>query len=688
LWWKLRSREYALFFVPWLIVLVIPQLRLLLITQVVGSSVTGNPYPWTAALEGADREKPGAEAFSTRRLARLYPHDPRVLACALDENPQPQARAAGFDRLINGFPRENWLIARRLRATVVISPRQPLQFSNMLDYPFGYEEAYYPENVSSLYNEDLNADSVVTVNTMPVIPPTGRAAKRPVTISPELIKAIQVARLGRQREPQNAFFDWMLAAYLFAAYHDREALAVLHEGAQKPYYDAHTSDIARQDIAVFSLVRPLLFEEKSNLFMRRLGDFDQRAALYAVAAAGDAETRRDHRRALDIYDDLMRFVRKMRGGGALRLWAGNWLARLVWNGTTRSLTPAERGQVYNSIDTVGTESRILVHKFALYARQHNRADLATSALQYYHAFNAAVPTGSDYGVWSKRVEWHRDVPGADILLATVDIGISCIFLLPLLLCLRALMFPLAWPFRLRSGPLLIRDALTSGAFYALGMLSAITGALWYASHHVQHAQWDTPAGFVAVVILYLPLSLMLNAMGVAAITTWRHRKLVYARGPVERGYAGVHVPPNLLAPTITVACWAVLTVTAACWGAALIAALKPQQVWLISLLSWAVIRGLPPTLSIDAGVAMGLGCFLTLLSYIVWLIRWRWFAPVRLRPVAHYAVNWHRLSLGTWAIVISLTYLLLAVGSLPLRHAVDARFDRYLQQDSRHSAGR
>ncbi len=119
-----------------------------------------------------------------------------------------------------------------------------------------------------------------------------------ITFTPaELEQSIKIARQGRQLEPDNSFFDWMLAYFLFAARRDQEALAALDEGAGKPRYDSHVRDDIQAAIAVRELVRPLLMEEKAVLALsgRYAIIYHYYASRLAAAEAARAKTCRRSR---------------------------------------------------------------------------------------------------------------------------------------------------------------------------------------------------------------------------------------------------------------------------------------------------------------------------------------------------------------------------------------------------------
>jgi hypothetical protein len=53
---------------------------------------------------------------------------------------------------------------------------------------------------------------------------------------------------------------------------------------------------------------------------------------------------------------------------------------------------------------------------------------------------------------------------------------------------------------------------------------------------------------------------------------------------------------------------------------------------------------------------------LSLAIYAGWIIKWRWFAPLALRPLLHGALRWYRQTLSIFMIVSAVFYLLFFVG--------------------------
>jgi hypothetical protein len=122
-----------------------------------------------------------------------------------------------------------------------------------------------------------------------------------------------------------------------------------------------------------------------------------------------------------------------------------------------------------------------------------------------------------------------------------------------------------------------------------------------------------------------------------------------------------------------------LTVLAAlgCWCAAFVA-------WMLKSRSWTLPFTLSPldtpyTLPEPQILFLVFACLLSLAIYVGWIVKWRWFAPLALRPLLHGALRWYRQTLSIFMIVSSMFYLLFSLTSLGSRHEAEAQLDDYLK---------
>lgn len=116
------------------------------------------------------------------------------------------------------------------------------------------------------------------------------------------------ARQGRALEPDNAFFDAVLALCLFGQSRDAEAMAAMRAGAAKSRYDEHSMDIQRARLRFFSRQRGLTLEEKTMLrndFNRRLW---QRLAEFVAWQARQSKARGQEKSGLQDAAALARLM--------------------------------------------------------------------------------------------------------------------------------------------------------------------------------------------------------------------------------------------------------------------------------------------------------------------------------------------------------------------------------------------
>jgi hypothetical protein len=144
------------------------------------------------------------------------------------------------------------------------------------------------------------------------------------------------------------------------------------------------------------------------------------------------------------------------------------------------------------------------------------------------------------------------------------------------------------------------------------------------------------------------------------------------------GESARHFTRDYLPLALALCVWASGIIAIACWIATLVALLTDAKAWTLPFGSSA--EQPPTTISAPAQVFANFAALLTFMLYIGWLIKWRCFAPVKLRPLLHGALVWHHRTLLTYLIVSSLFYLLLSIAALGPRREADARFNDYLQR--------
>ena len=201
----LQRRALWLAIFCWLLILLVPSLRRMFLVQVMGRSVMYRGWAYGPMVgKSWDMWTPSATKIKDR-----YPDNPQVQASAIEEqsdygDDNARRLLRDYDALIARFPDETWLIARRIKRT--IKWMKPTRIGGEMSDP----------------DRDKNIAAGI---------PSPERPKEPPNFTPQERKAvIAMARLGQQREPKNAFFDWMLFYLLMMEWRDDEAWRVLVQG--------------------------------------------------------------------------------------------------------------------------------------------------------------------------------------------------------------------------------------------------------------------------------------------------------------------------------------------------------------------------------------------------------------------------------------------------------------------------
>jgi len=303
--------------------------------------------PREIAFENAARNAPNdaraqlvALEAETRRT-RNEEFETPIASASRGEGLSPRIVAGleKYDRILPRFPRDAALHAARLRLTVLggVTNRQTP------DYP-----------------KEL-------------------IAKKPPISKAQLERAIAIAQQGSRAEPDNCFFDMMIAYFLLAGYRDKEAIEIVHRAAQKPRYDDHVADLIRAQTAFTQTQRTVLLEDKvalwASVLLPHLAHMRGMARLMVVQGQ-NAERAGNHALALQIYGDTASLGARMRDASATPVTAlvGMAIESVAWLRGQKVERTAE--------DRDGSAARRLIaQNFAVYARAHNRPDLARGALR-------------------------------------------------------------------------------------------------------------------------------------------------------------------------------------------------------------------------------------------------------------------------------------------------------------------
>jgi hypothetical protein len=624
---RLSLAGLILLVVIWSGVLLTPKLRLLLRAQTSSRIVEGTH---------------SFEKKSFARVLRENPNDPRVLAQELEDNfyfPEQdwisgrKAALSRYDKLIEKFPNKRWLIHNRLRLTTT----------------------------GNLYFD--------TGETMPRI----KRDTKSWLSGAELLQALKMAERGARLEPENSFFDWMRATFLFALKQDEAALKALQDGARKSRFDDGTLRNVKNRLEVRALQNPLIWEERVSLIAAET--FPHYAKMRRVNAAAVwrgvlAERKGDHACALKIYGAQMFLGQQMWKDAPIYIGIlmGKAAESMVWDAPTprkeAAMKAGKNGEVSSwprvPSDTNDTKYLFqIASHFADYARKHGRADLADAALLHVNNYNAQkVPTN-----------WFVDV----------IFGVPDKIMRPMLelqwtsaMLLRAVFFCiLGWLFfsvilksivsRKKMPEVVVLDIASVSIFVLMICLILVFIAFQVSNNSISYiwiwAQSETVWGqpedtFMKLATAWSPrLSLILSFFYCAVVMLWRSRKKSSVLHS-EDEEVEVNRAERILG---TIA-----------FSALMIA---------FSLLWWKWLVGQMLT---DAFVYPGL----TLPLLVGW-IAYRIGKNIFSRPPARnfvYAFAWYRSTLGTLAVIGSVAYIACALAALPLRREANAKLDEYVQR--------
>ncbi len=618
-----------LFLLIWAVILGVPRLRFVMLTQA-GSDETLAylaPYALPLAKIFVPRETSPAE------LAARYPDDARVQVWAVaDKTPRDAER--DFGPIIERFPREAWLHATYLRFLTLTlrTGRVPGVFA-------GAPGAIPPETPSNISRADLE-------------------------------RAVAVARDGARLEPDNCYFDVMRADCLFALRRDTEALQALREGGRKKRFDDHVTDYTRFFIEANELARPRLFEERVSL---------SAAALYphlahirevgrlALWRALQLEQRGDWRGALDIRVALLRIGARMRDND------GSLITGLV-GGAITNLAMKSNAALPNAPLKNPQKTKFWANYFAGLCRAHGRPDLVAEALRetaasvrFYELSGAAANSAVFFGIPDRTF-----AP----LGATNWAGVALLFqlaiTLPAWIALALILGFKRAPGEEKSlGAVLtvygVVVLLCACAFFVvLRVINGISGG-WGAYFWGNTGSQSALIGALRWVVALAPL--LIGALVCAFATWWKHR-CALRQSDRDAQSGDVRLPP-ILRIGITGLLLALTLLSIVCAVLVQNGLIAPLNVPLLDF--WL-------SSSASARAALFAPLYMVLVFVAWWIFASLWLLPAPALPLFGSGVKWLRQTLGATLLLSSALYLLVLLVSLQARTQADAAFDNFLRR--------
>lgn len=660
----------------WLLILLAPPLRSLFWIQASGRGEWYRGWMWGPFPGGQ------TEMLSSDELAKRFPDDPRILAVAVDKQmgssifglaptsindlDRPgylsfqRNQVRDYDALIRRFPQENWLVARRLQATIA-TMRQDRVGGKFSD----------PDEARG--QKGLSPERVGKPNYTPQ----------------ELNEAIAVARLGQKREPDNAFYDWTLFYFLMIGWRDDEAWRVLAKGSHKPRFDAHHSEWTQALVAAHEAKwgRPLLVEESLGaqaiiLFPifardREMGRIIEWEGLKAGRKRGN------HAKALQIYTDSARLnaLHARQSYSGIEALVAHAMVAIVMGVEGKALRSDMTPTQWQS---AAARARIGAYKFARYANKHGRPDLAREMT----ALRLAAGHDQDRLRASFRSSVWSDGMAARPLINAVALYWAAAIILLLVSLLAVLWLTLGAVLRrarVREVSIARRDVGLAVLFGAIAAALCIGSALYWgagwqtvfagdeAASGLLHCLLASGAPATALIITgfcwFVSLLWEDDAAETSAPRAWPTR--------LQRALESIRLS-SLLSGFV----WLVCLFGAALFWILLVArggqayAVPPFGV-LATLYSYLGVENSELTLPAIAPLWAELAFAAALL---VFPLRWIFGTPAAEKSRAAYRLRLLHASLGTLIVVASGSYLLLLVASLPVRAQTDAQMQQRIQR--------
>lgn len=681
--------------VPWFVVLANPDIRaqfLLQFDSLVNPNATSDSFygdldsspdlPWYrlrpgSLIEMADREPADARlAFAAvdKRMVEMPPPSPSAGMAEYGRR-----RDEAMDEVIHRHPGHPWLLASRIRTTL------------------------------SWFRDDRLADTYDDAHTPPLVPPPLKSTRPPNFSAEDLRRCIEVARRGQRAEPQNSFYDWWLAYFLFAGYRDTESLTALHRAALKTTYDDHSREELQAQMYAKSRVQILTAEGKAGVIASQpLQQYHQMRHFGLLLAWYCHEAKRTgrHAEALRVLSDVTCLGRLIREGGysAMDTIVSHSLGPQVWRSVTSEFTPREAA--------LGSDARARLRRdlTVAYARRH--ADESVAALVTREA--AEIDRSrARMEAWANRDDTVLGLQRSiELPSITLWLGTQVLLRNALLLAgLGVVMLELAWPPGMEEAPAAPRDVwLTVAACWLLFALALVGmyfgGAGWSQLFHDETgsgAAWNENGYWGDIAALGGTLvPIILPAFLASGIVGRRRRQARRTTSPASPQTAGPTASARRYRQILAAAFRSAATAASPAgttgflsgkqFGRAVIA-LGIGMLYLATVMCAALllyVHVAPPTSVSTSQLENTLRPVLAILaglSWFSWVLRARWFQPPGARRAsAHGVLRWYRGSLLGYLALTGWMYLALSLLNLGLRRVSSAEVDRYAEHGMRTTA--
>ena len=213
------------------------------------------------------------------------------------------------------------------------------------------------------------------------LPLEGQAVRPQKSSHEDVQKILKLATELSERDKDNAFPLLVKSYALFALGRDDDALKTFHEAVLRPTYRTYEDKLLQLKVSRNLTAEERLSQALAILFphLSNLRELARRVMKYSV----EAEEKGDFERALRLAEDVLRLGAKLREQGfwVIDSLVGIDIQHIAFAGEKRQLTPAEKKRLSARPNLGAERIRILAHRFAEFARQAKREDLAEWALR-------------------------------------------------------------------------------------------------------------------------------------------------------------------------------------------------------------------------------------------------------------------------------------------------------------------
>lgn len=620
-------------FLIWAIILGVPRLRTLAVYQVSSDDDVAKAGLWLAPLAApfASLDFRAQEAARVREFAARHADDARVQVWALSRKGQLN-RAKDWEPLLQKFPQEAWI-----RAAYMVA----------------------------LSGEFQSGRVPGTLNTLSGTPVPRE--KKPSFSSLEIQKVLVICQRGARLEPENSFWNWMEALFLFGARRDSEALNAIAKGSHKKYYDDHVLEVSRHQTDAESRFRALALEQKitasQGMAFPHLSQW-RRVSSLATWQALQKQKRGDWNGGLQIRADVARL------SSLLREQNGYVLTTLT--GRTCAAIAQRAGAAWPAFAPREDSKRKLfwINHFARQCQAHNRADLTRETLrdgQRARLIMDAIQNSTDLLMSYPGIPDRLFVKMLNLNWLGTSLVMQLLFTLPFWGILGLILWLRRVPGDEKN--VLSVSAICAAVFlstFAVGSFAIFQGAGWNNFFGTNFTALDERITLLRWYIALAPLfvgSLLIGLLG-----AWRQRRIKLAENETGGSQSlenhffwqrGLWIIIFVLLLVSSTVCLLHLSGTAT--SSAFTSDEMSGRVIEFLLSPWFLLN-------------------LLIFALAWWIFSSIWLISPAMQPFFGGNLKWFRQTLGATLVGGSVLYLALLIISVQLRQPVEMTFGNYLRR--------